>query len=67
MSTFHAVTPQDSQAIVNDQIKLFFLRRGAANFPGDLAEKIARLNVKEIVWMCQSESEGNISLTCLYR
>lgn len=67
MSTFKDSLVQDSHAVISDRVKLFYLRRGSAEFPTALAERIARLDVKEIVWATQSESDGNLTYVCFYR
>lgn len=71
MSTFKDTPVHDAQGKIGtpdlgQTVRLFYLRRGAGSFAQALQERLADLNVKKVHWMTQSESEGNISLTCLY-
>ena len=66
MTTFRDVAPQDASATMGES-KVFFFRRGAGEFALAFANAVSKLQVKEILSVTQSESDGNISLTMIYR
>lgn len=65
-SSFKEKLVQEADVQTQDGTKVFFLRRGNGTFPTDLAAKIAQLKISKVLWMAQSESDGNISLTMIY-
>ena len=48
-------------------IKILTFRRGSGTFFSEFQRFMQDLNVKEITHMVQSESDGNITLTCSWR
>lgn len=71
MSTFSDRPAQDAQGGIGvselgNVVKLFFIRRGAGEFAQILQKRLADLNVRKIHWITQSESDGCISLCCVY-
>lgn len=48
-------------------IRIATFRRGAGIFFRDFQQFMATLKIHEVCYMCQSESDGNITLTIAYR
>ncbi len=65
--TFKAVTEQDAVGVLQTGVKIITFRRGAGVFFKDFPEFIARHPIGEVVSMCQSESDGSITLSIAYK
>lgn len=48
-------------------IKCYTYRQAQARFVMDVSKKVAELQIKNLIHVAQSESDGNITLTLFYR
>lgn len=65
--TFKVAVDQDAVAEATKVVKIATFRRGAGVFFKDFPIFVENLKIQQVISMCQSESDGHISLTIAYR